>query len=477
VLPNMEAGCSMADMAAPPDVYSAWRELDDFFGSTAEIIPVSAATGLGISRLRHSLAGLIAGLEPVGDRPRLWVDRSFSVPGVGTVVTGTLIEGPLSVGDTVEILPTHKTARIRGLQSHESEIALAKPARRLALNLTGVSRSDVPRGSMLGVPHQWRLTNRFTSRITLARYVDVLPARGAFHLHVGTAAYPVTIKREQGEYALLQVSTLLPLRTGDRFILRDTGRKLVMAGGVVIDPAPGSPASAMHSAPRIDPAATPDQIATDLLAVRGVDDVDRLSAQSGGGAVTDAITVGSTVITGDRFQELRAEAERLVAEHHAEHPLRVGLSVATLATSLDIGQNLTERIVEESPTLQRIGPDVTRVDHEQELDPVMKERWEKAEDLLREGLGVPGAKDLGLDPELLHLLIRTGKLVRISDDLVFLPDQLREIVAVIRDMAGPFTVAEFRDRTGLSRKYAVPLLEWSDREGLTIRRGNERLLR
>jgi selenocysteine-specific elongation factor len=440
----------------------------------AEIIPVSARTGVGIPRLTEALSGLVAAPTVGGDRPRLWVDRAFSVSGAGTVVTGTLSEGPIKVGEIVEILPGAKTARIRALQSHETEIDTAMPGRRLALNISGVDRSDVPRGSMLGLPGQWQSTNRFTARLRLARYFDELPARGAFHLHFGSGAYPVLIKRSEGDIALLQVRTPIPMRSGDRFILRETGRKLVMAGGVVIDPAPGPPARAMADATRIDPSAERDRIATRLLEVRGFDDLARLAAHSGGGKPADAVVFGSGAITGDRFAAAVADAERAVTGYQAEHPLRAGMPSATLATLLGISPDLVDRLVEESPMLSRNGPDVSSGDHRQSLDEDMTRRWSAAESRLRADFAVPRADELGLGPELIHLLIRMEKLVRVSDDLVFLPEQIDQVVSWLGELEDGFTVADFRDHSGLSRKYAVPLLEWSDREGLTFRRGDER---
>jgi selenocysteine-specific elongation factor len=443
----------------------------------AEVIPVSARTGIGLESLRRVLGELTVGLEPDGDRPRLWVDRAFTVAGVGTVVTGTLLGGRIREGETVEVLPSHRTARVRGMQSHEAELDLARPGRRLALNLSGVERAEVPRGSMLGYPGQWLLTNRFTARVRLARYVDDLPARGAFHLHFGSAVHPVTIKGRDGDHLLLQVATPLPMGAGDRFIIRDAGRRLVVAGGMVLDPSPGPPPMALATAAMIDPLASPDRIATDLLSIRGDDDLARLAAHSGGGHPLEAITVGGRALTRSRFTSLLQQVEEAVTAHHTEHPLRPGIPLATLATSLEIPSDLAERLVAESPTMDRVGPDVALVDHESGLDEESTQLWSDVERRLRADLSVPSATDLGLDPELLHLLVRMGKLVRISKDLVYLPEQVDRIVSELRAMEGSFTVAQFRDRTGLSRKYAVPLLEWADKEGLTVRQGDERRLR
>jgi selenocysteine-specific elongation factor len=120
---------------------------------------------------------------------------------------------------------------------------------------------------------------------------------------------------------------------------------------------------------------------------------------------------------------------------------------------------------------------VSSTRHRPALDEAAEEAWGKAEAILRQGLAVPSADELGLDRDLLHRMVREGRVVRVSDDFVFLPGQIEEIKGHLGSMDSPFTVAQFRDRSGLSRKYAVPILEWADREGLTIRRGDERHLR
>ena len=444
----------------------------------APIVPVSARTGEGMERLREELAVRVAEIQLGGDRPRLWVDRSFSVRGAGTVVTGTLTDGPLSVGDDLELLPGHRRVRIRGMQSHEIEIEAAEPGRRLALNLTGLDRSDAPRGTMLGLPGQWGLSSRFTTMVTVARYVDDLSTRGAFQVHLGSGAHPATIKRLEDRYALIELQVALPMRTGDRFILRESGRRQVVAGGIVIDPEPGSPALAIKNAWLIDPLGDKDDVATALLGFRGVDDADRLAAHSGGGRPQGSVHVGMTVLTRERFVDLRSPAEAIVNDHHEQHPLRPGIPLATLATTLGISPELAARVSWRRATgIERAGPDVSARQHHLSLDEASQQRWASAEDSLGESLAVPDIDDLGLGLELTHLLVRDGRLVRVSDGLVYLPEQIEEIKRMLGEMTEPFTVARFRDHTGLSRKYVVPILEWADREGLTIRRGDVRHLR
>jgi len=443
----------------------------------APIVPVSARTGEGMDRLREELAVRVARVEHHGHRPRLWIDRFFSVRGAGSVVTGTLTEGPMKVGNDLELLPGRKRVRIRGMQSHEIEIDEAEPGRRLALNLTGLDRSDAARGTMLGLPGQWELSNRFTAMVTAARYVDDLSTKGAFHIHFGSAAHPARIKRLEDGYALIELPVNLPMRTGDRFILRESGWRQVVAGGTVIDPEPGPPALAMKNARRIDPLGGEDDVATALLGFRGVDDVERLAAHSGGGRPKGSVHIGTTVLTRERFDDLRSQAEASVTDHHEQHPLRPGIPLATLATTLGISHDLAERIVEESDKIVRAGPDVSARLHQLSLDPASQQRWAKAAASLGGSLTVPDVDDLDLGPELTHLLVREGMLVRVSDNLVYLPEQIEEIKRLLGEMTDQFTVARFRDHAGLSRKYVVPILEWADREGLTIRRGDVRRLR
>jgi selenocysteine-specific elongation factor len=429
-------------------------------------------------QLQEELAALISARD-VADlhRPRLWVDRSFTAAGSGTIVTGSLLEGPLEIDETVRIYPTGGMARIRGIQSHEQALDRVGPGRRVALNLAGIDRDEVGRGDMVGLPGEWLTASRFVGSIRYARYVEEFDKRGAFQLHIGSKATALRIVGLEDGLAVFQTDDPVPVAVGDRFVIRDTGRKLVTAGGRVLDPAPGSTTTALVSARVIDPSATADEIATRLLELRGVDLQSAIASQSKGGTPGNARTIGEKVFTMGMFDGWRSQALDLVAAEHQSHPLRVGLPLATLAERLRVDRETAEMIATEEEGLERIGPDVALTGRIVEMNEEARTTWEQAKRRLETGLAVPTVEELGIDPELLHLQIRLGDLVRVGENLVFLPDQIEELKTILRGMPDAFTVANFRDATGLSRKYAVPVLEWADMEGLTVRRGDTRSVR
>ncbi len=211
--------------------------------------------------------------------------------------------------------------------------------------------------------------------------------------------------------------------------------------------------------------------------MRGIDDADRLAAHSRGGVPANAVRAGDLIASPQFVDRAKGEAVRLVEREHGERPLREGILLATLAERLGLGMELTELIVDEEPGLERMGPAVRSAGREISLGDDALSAWSSAVSLLRAGLDVPGVDALGLDQELLHVLIRDGKLVRISENLVYLPDQVEEIVGVLGGLGEAFTVAEFRDAADLSRKYAIPILEWTDSQGITARQGDVRRLK
>lgn len=472
---------SKVDRVEPELVELARAEiLEHLGGSTLEgvpVHPVSGITGEGVDALLEDLARQVTESAPGDARPRMWIDRVFTVSGAGTVVTGTLLGDSLAVDDTVEIYSKGIQGRVRSMQSHEESHDRVEAGRRVALNLAGIDSHEVERGDMVGAPGQWEISSRFSATLRATRFVDEIDRKGAYHLHVGSGAHRVDVLGIDNGFAVLRTDHPLPLTVSDRFILRDTGRKVVVGGGRVLDPAPGRTGRALTDARDVDLEASPDVIADWLLALRGVETVHRLRAHSAGGSPSDAIPAGERVVSPALVEELAQRAGEMVDKVHRQHPLRAGMPIATLAERLDVEREIAELVIERSDELERRGPDVARPQHRAGLDEDQDRNWQKARERLAGSLAVPTQDELGLDEEVIHLKLREGELVRISPDLVYLPDQIAEIEAILSGLGEDFTVAEFRDAAGLSRKYAVPILEWSDREGLTLRRGNVRRLR
>jgi selenocysteine-specific elongation factor len=437
--------------------------------SASPVIPVSAVTGEGLNRLSVEL-GRLAGMARPRDigRPRLWVDRAFTPAGAGLVVTGTLLDGSLAIGAEVTVYPSGARARVRAIQTHEQMADLVEPGRRVALNLAGVSR--LARGDMVGLEGQWRLSSRFTASVKRARYVEELDQRGAYHLHVGSLACPVSIHGLDGDMMLLRTGSAVPLAAGDRFVIRDTGRRLVVAGGRVLDPQPGSAKRALEDSLGIDPESSADEMAAALLEIRETDSVANLAMDSGGGSPHRGELVGDTWLAPGRIETLCEETVALVEDFHSLHPLRDGAPLSTIASQLGVAIDVATRVVDTSVALERTGSVVAARGR---LTPTAGDSRRVIE-RLSEGLAVPTVSELDTDPELIHLMVRRGDLVRISPELVFLPEQIEHLGKVIRALRGGFTIADFREETGLSRKYAIPILEWADREGLTARRGEGR---
>ncbi len=435
------------------------------------VVPVAAPSGTGINQLRAELLRLCRAVSlPEGERPRLWVDRSFSVPGAGTVVTGSLLGGELAVGEEVRVYPGSHTARIRSLQSHEKDVDRAVPGTRVAVSLVGLDVSDVARGDMVARVGQWRIADRLVVSMRPARYVEEVSPRGAYQMHIGTATLNARILKLTGDRALISVDRQVPTAAGDRFILRDTGRRRVIAGGAVLDPSP-SPASLTA---RLEPGVSPDTSAACLLDLRGMDRLADLVNDSGGGRPEAAVIVGDLVVSSSRLKQLMTAAEQKVRLDHEERPLRGGVPIATLAGALDAPRSVVEKAILESTMLEVRGPVVAVKDHEASLDPDAARVWDRVRAVLSTGLAVPTVGELEVEKELLHLLIRRGELVRVSDNLVYLPDQIAAIIKTAANLEAPFGVGEFKDAIGLSRKYAVPILEWLDDRGYTVRRGEGR---
>jgi selenocysteine-specific elongation factor len=455
----------------------------------APVIAVSAITGEGLDELREAIDHAIAGEPEDRGRPRLWVDRSFTIQGAGTVVTGTLTGGALAVGEEVSVWPGHPTARIRSLQSSDASVDRIGPSTRVAVNLAGIDREGVKRGAMISRPGSMRSTKRMLVTLNRARYQDEFTERGSYLIYVGTYSGKMVLRLlENGAradqvrplLALLEVGQPLPIETGDRFIIRDSGRQIVIGGGTVLDPDPprrrrDATALGRELIPAL--AAGPDRVASVMLAHRRRDSRADLGARSGGGNPNEAVVIGDEAVSPAEAARLAAAATEEVASFHRANRLEKGIGLGQLAAALGVEPELAKAIVVGHTDLEISGALVSAPGSQQdEID--TDARWVEARSALEKaGMAPPSIRELGLGGELLRVLLRTGRLVRVSDDLVYLPDEVTRVIEVLRSMVGPFSVSEFRQAAGISRKHAVPLLEYTDREGVTARTGDLRTVR
>lgn len=472
----------------------------------ARIVPCSAATGLGLDELLAALDALIAAApEPERDgRARLFVDRVFTIRGAGTVVTGTLTGGPISLGQEVELYPTGRRARVRGLQTHKRPVPIARPVSRVAVNLVGAEREELARGDVLGPPGAWRPTRWLEARIRPVRgLAHPLTARGAYKLYAGSAERDARLRvhgtdeiGREGAFARISLSAPVVLAVGDRFVLRETGRRETVAGGVVLDPdPPGRPGPDPLERLAAREAASPEDLPALLVAERGTVREADVRALTGGVPRSEdpAVRAGAWWISAALLGALEGAATEHLQRFHAEHPLEPGADLAevrrVLADGLRSGTRaaepeLVEAVVQallERGALAREGAAVRLPSHR----PRLGEHAEDLERLVRAVADgeptpptVPELLAAGHPRELLEAAVRAGLLVRISPEIVLTPALVERALGEIRAAgAEGLTVSALRERLGTSRRYAVPLLEHLDERRLTRRVGDVRIAR
>ncbi|HVM12165.1 MAG TPA: selenocysteine-specific translation elongation factor [Actinomycetota bacterium] len=498
-----------ADLAEGGLVEARLREIGERLAGTAlegaPVVPCSAATGAGIEDLRSALDELArtAPPEPETDRPRLHVDRSFSVAGAGTVVTGTLAGGALSVGDEVAIFPSGRTVRIRGLQSHRRTMEEARSVSRVAASLAGTPRDAVSRGDVVARPQQWRPTSRLEVRLRPIRSLrDPLTARGAYKLYLGAAERDVRLhlydRRELAPgtegFARLKLDEPVIAAVGDPFVLRESGRRATVAGGEVLDAdpphRPGAAATRLEARRHLAPHDLAEVLVAERTAVRSTD-LPPLTGSSPG-AIRAAERVGAWWVRDEALEETRDALTRLLAERHAGNPLVPGFpmdeaaaelagTLGTLRPALEAGllpallAHLEARrdVVREGTLLRLPGHQVGLGDREEEAQKLVA----------AVASGEPTPPDaaelgrLGFDRDLVDAACATGLLVRVSQELVVTPAfAARAEELARRGAATPsgLTVSRFRELLGTTRKYALPLLGWLDARGVTRREGDVR---
>jgi selenocysteine-specific elongation factor len=469
----------------------------------APIVACSSTTGEGIEELASALDAMVASApEPErGGRPRLHVDRVFAIAGAGTVVTGTLTGGELRLGDEVVILPRNTRGRIRGLQTHKRTLEEATPASRVAVNVVGPDRAEVSRGDVLGRPGEWRPTSVFEAEL---RPVDGLghrvSARAAFKLYAGAAERDARVRiygggsvgaGERG-FARVHVEAPLVLAIGDRFVMRDAGRDRTVAGGVVLDPLPPRRAGSEPEKRLAARAAASDaDLAALVVAERGAIPVADLGPASGldPTGIADAVSADGWWLSRATVERARAAAVDTAAAHHREHPLDPGAPRSAIRTAVAAAMPSPIRAAADAAldalldegALVRDGATLRLPAHRPAVGERSPELERVVEAVAAGGATPPTIADLttaGHARAVVDAAIRMGGVVRIAPELVVTPAFVDRAVAEIRS-AGPsgMTVGALRERLGTSRKYAVPLVEYLDTRGLTVRRGDVRVAR
>ena len=475
----------------------------------APIVACSAVTGLGLDRLAEALDAMVAAAPPpVQDgRVRQFLDRVFSIRGAGTVVTGTLTGGPLLLGDEVEIYPTGRRARVRGLQSHKRSLEAAFPVARVAVNLVGIEREDLERGDVLGRPGQWRPTSVVEARLRPVRGLDhPVSGRGAFKLYAGSAERDARVRflgtgrlhpdRPEGEFARIRLSGPLVLEPGDRFVLRESGRRVTVAGGVVLDTEPPArPGADVDDRLHRREAALAGDLPGTLVMERGAIRATDLAALTGRtpAEIESAVRAGAWWVGREVLDGVRSAVASALEDFHRDHPLLPGADIAgaraAAAGALErrgrgVDPGLVDAVLDalvRGGLLVREGSEIRLASHRVALE----DRSEELDRIVRAvAAGEPSPPTLselaaaGFPREIVEAAARAGRLIRVSPDLVLTPEFVRRARDAVGD-AGPegITVSALRERLGTSRKYAEPLLEWFDQRGVTRRRGDVRVLR
>ena len=456
--------------------------LEEIAGTALEgwpIVAVSSTTGTGLDAVRNEIAAILDEAEPPSDDPfRMWVDRAFRPAGAGLVVTGTVLEGEVHVGDDVAVLPSGTPAKVRGLQHHGRTVEISGAGSRTAVNLTGAP-DDTNRGNLLAGRSTTAVSARFAVMLSTARGFDSIPDRGAFRLHLGTASTPVTLRRIRESDAFVVVSDHpLPMVVGDKVIVRDTGRRSIVGGGPVIDPAPPRRPNAAYAAALADAlTAGRGAMADALVAVHGSLTVEALAMATGGHVPLRAIRTGDLWMSPVRVDHLSERARSLASTYHVDHPMRIGIPKGELASRLATTTTVIDLVVERSDGLAEREGAICEVSFAHTISDEAQAAWEEIRQSMERSFDVPRISSLGLDEEVVHFLLRRGDLVRLGDDLAFTREQHAEIVARVGELPDGFTVAEFRDHFGMARRQAVPTLEWLDASGRTRRSGDGRSVR
>jgi len=437
---------------------------------TWPVVPVDSLSGRGLDDVRAALDRVLATAPPPADRgrPRLWVDRVFAARGAGTVVTGTLAGGALAVDEEVLVEPGHRRARVRGIESHHAKLRSAPPGSRVSLNLAGIDHRAITRGDAVVRPGQWADASTVDIALEVIAGHD-FPRRGRLHVHVGSGEHEGSVRMLDAAFARVRLPAGLPLAPGDRVVLRSSARDTTIAGGEVLDVAPAArtaDATARLALPlgaRLM-AARPWTTAAEVALLAGDEHVAGTLVRDG-----HAVAIGGWLVAPAALERVRGEARAAVAAEGTG-----GASLAALASASGIDAPRLRAALAGDPAIV-VDHDVVRAAGPGDLD--TPEARILLDALAAQPFNPPATSELGASPALVRSLARAGRLVDL-DGVVLHADALdaaRALIARAVVERGSITVADARDLLGSTRKYALPILRQMDAEGITRRRGDERV--
>jgi selenocysteine-specific elongation factor len=478
------------------------------------IIAVSSLTGAGLGELKAALARVASEVTAKNSSAlaRLPIDRVFSMKGFGTVVTGTLVAGTIRKEEELELFPAARRVRVRGVQVHGAAAEIATAGQRTALNLAGVSTEELGRGMMLATAGTFHSTSRVDAFLSLLPSTKPLKSGSRVHFHAYTWETIAEVrlygakelKAGEEAYAQMRFADAMLLLPGDRFIVRQFSPVVTIGGGIVLDASPISrrklrTEQAMDFL-KIMRDGSAEQVLAARVARRGTgglrvndvpgemnlrtEDVKQLAAAG-------LVWSGEVLVGPMAFADAKTNVLQALKKFHDANPLVVGMSREELRDRVQLGPEVfsgvlgklaEERKLEVSgETVHLAGRGVVMKDEEAESKKIIEQAFVSA------GLKVPSLKEVlaGLKVDrvraqkIVTLLLRDKILIKISEELVFHQSalmDLRQRIAALKNSAPKIDVGRFKDMTGVSRKYAIPLLEYLDRERVTRRVGDERVI-
>ena len=488
--------------------------------ATAPIVSVSARTGFGIPELLDQIEITLNGIPSRKNlgKPRLPVDRVFTLTGFGTVVTGTLLDGSLKIGDEVVCLPRGKTGRIRGLQNHHHKLQKIDPGFRAAVNIVNLSLQDIERGDVIAHPGDYKPTNLLDAHFRLLKDSPFhLKHNLEVKLFLGSSETTARIRLlgsqglKPGESAFIQLRTDHPVvaSKGDRFILRLPSPSETLGGGMVLDPEPGRVYKRFdtENLDRLDSmfSGNDNELINQILTTLKVTNLTALAQKSAlpmeevSQIVSTMLERGEviglgnsrdirkiTLISPAYWQTLYQDSLEILTDFHQSNPYKAGMPREELRTELNLSQVLFDQVLDkmaEDLSLIQKGSLVWATPHHVVLTPADQVKVAPIlAEFLANQFSPPDINQLQaqIGTNLLEGLLSSQILVAVSDQVVFTPEALLAMREWVQDTIranGELSLAQFRDQFSTSRKYAAAVLEYFDSIGFTYRKGDVRGLR